>query len=134
MNANGQILVMVDDMFFAAKILGAANLAAREVRRVVSAPELEQALAENAVGLLIVDLNGRQFDGVRTVSYLKSRDEFRDIPVIGFLSHVQADLKRAAVGAGCDYVVPRSMFSTLLPRILAGDYSSLPSSAAADRS
>ena len=38
--------------------------------------------------------------------------------IIGFLSHLQGDLKLKAVEAGCDTVMPRSAFSQSLPSLL----------------
>jgi hypothetical protein len=38
--------------------------------------------------------------------------------IIGFLSHVQGDLKVKAQEAGCDMVLPRSAFSQNLPQLL----------------
>jgi hypothetical protein len=38
--------------------------------------------------------------------------------IIGFLSHLQGDLKMKAVEAGCDTVMPRSAFSQSLPSLL----------------
>ena len=40
------------------------------------------------------------------------------IRIIGFLSHIQGDLKAKAVEAGCDTVMPRSAFSQNLPNLL----------------
>jgi len=39
--------------------------------------------------------------------------------LLGFLSHVQVDLQRAAIAAGCDEVMPRSAFSANLNQILS---------------
>ena len=39
-------------------------------------------------------------------------------PIIGFLSHVQGDLKQKAHEVGCDMVLPRSAFSQNLPQLL----------------
>ena len=38
--------------------------------------------------------------------------------IIGFLSHVQGDLKQKAHEVGCDMVLPRSAFSQNLPQLL----------------
>jgi len=38
--------------------------------------------------------------------------------IVGFLSHLQGDLKLKAVEAGCDTVMPRSAFSQSLPNLL----------------
>ena len=40
--------------------------------------------------------------------------------IIGFLSHVQGDLKQKAHEVGCDMVLPRSAFSQNLPQLLRG--------------
>jgi hypothetical protein len=37
---------------------------------------------------------------------------------LGYLSHVQSELKKKAEETGCDVVMPRSAFSKNLPRIL----------------
>ena len=42
----------------------------------------------------------------------------RGTSVIGFLSHLQGDLKVKALEAGCDMVMPRSAFSQNLPNLL----------------
>ncbi|HXG65442.1 MAG TPA: hypothetical protein VNO70_10055, partial [Blastocatellia bacterium] len=60
------------------------------------------------------------------IEFCKAQPALRDVPIIGFLSHVQVDLKRQAEMAGCDYVIPRSLFSQALPQIVSGDLSSLP--------
>jgi hypothetical protein len=38
--------------------------------------------------------------------------------IVGFVSHVQGDLKVKALDAGCDAVMPRSAFSQNLPQLL----------------
>jgi hypothetical protein len=38
--------------------------------------------------------------------------------IVGFLSHLQNDLRIKAVEAGCDTVMPRSAFSQNLPNLL----------------
>jgi hypothetical protein len=40
------------------------------------------------------------------------------VSIIGFLSHLQGDLKAKAVEAGCDVVMPRAAFSQNLPNLL----------------
>jgi hypothetical protein len=42
----------------------------------------------------------------------------RGTSIIGFLSHVQGDLKQKAHEVGCDMVLPRSAFSQNLPQLL----------------
>ena len=125
MSDRGRIAILVDDMFFAAKIRAAAQNAARDVQSVRSLEQLEKML-DDPPSMVIVDLNSERLDGVGAIEILKSKPMMKGIPIIGFLSHVQVDLKQAAEAAGCDYVIPRSMFSMKLPDIAGGDLSSLP--------
>ena len=123
----GKIAILVDDMFFAAKIRAAAQNAGREVESVKSLEQLEK-LSQAPPSMILVDLNSERLDGIAAIKVLKSTPSLKGIPVVGFLSHVQVDLKEAAESAGCDYVIPRSMFSMKLPDIAGGDLSSLPKS------
>ena len=38
--------------------------------------------------------------------------------IVGFLNHLQGDLKLKGIEAGCDTVMPRSAFSQSLPNLL----------------
>ncbi len=125
MQSHKAIAMLVDDMFFAAKIRGAAQNAGTDVLAIKTLAEIESALGHNPPALLLLDLNSQKFDPLETIRLLKSHPALSAVPVIGFLSHVQLDLKRQAEAAGCDVVIPRSKCSQMLPQIVAGDLSSL---------
>jgi CheY-like chemotaxis protein len=116
----GKVMVAVDDMFFAAKILSAARQVGRDVERVTSRVEVEQAVEKGTPALLIIDLNSMRLEPIATIEYFKARSALASIPILGFLSHVQIELKRRAERAGCDLVLPRSAFSQRLAEILSG--------------
>ena len=124
MSSTERIGLIVDDMFFVSKIVGAANHAGRAVERIKSREALEQLTADPP-SLLIIDLNSDRLDPVSAIEFLKSRPELKSIPVVGFVSHVQVDLIRRAEAAGCDYVTPRSKFTQRLADVVSGDLSSL---------
>jgi hypothetical protein len=63
-------------------------------------------------------LNFEGIDPLKLISKLKSNAELKHISVIGFLSHVQGELKQKAHETGCDMVLARSAFSQNLPQIL----------------
>ena len=128
MQTNRAIAMLVDDMFFAAKIRGAAGSAGCEVRAVKALEQIEEEFASNPPALFLLDLNSQKFDPLSTIQFLKSHAVLNTIPIVGFLSHVQIDLKRQAEAAGCDFVIPRSKCSQLLPQLVAGDLSGLSSS------
>jgi CheY-like chemotaxis protein len=120
-----RVCVIVDDMFFAAKINSAASAAGRQVERVRSREQLEQETVANPPSLLIVDLNSERLDPLETIEYFKSQSALRAVPLVGFVSHVQTDLIRRAQAAGCDYVLPKSAFTQLLPEIVCGNFERL---------
>ena len=114
-----QVLALVDDLFFQAKIVETAKHVGVQLRTCNTPDAL---LAEIAKGdarprLVIVDLNARQ-NPLGAVEQMKATAA--DIPLLGFLSHVQTDLAEKARAAGCHDVMPRSKFTRDLATILAG--------------
>lgn len=81
----------------------------------------KDALEKAATGpaLIVIDLNFSAVDPVNLIAKLKSDTETKNINLLGFVSHVQADLKRKAQEAGCEMVLARSAFSQNLPQILS---------------
>lgn len=120
-----KVAVIVDDMFFAAKINGAAQAAGREVERIRSQEQLDSFKDSNAPSLLIVDLNSDRLDPFVAIERFKSTVELSAVPIVAFVSHVETELIRRAQAAGCDYVLPRSAFNQMLQQIVGGDFSLL---------
>ena len=118
------VAILVEDMFFGAKIRSAAEACGRKIERVKSREQLE-ALQAAPPSLIIIDLNSDRLDPIETIQYLKTRPDLKGVPIVSFVSHVQTDLIRSAQAAGCDYVLPRSAFTQLLVDIVAGNLSRL---------
>jgi CheY-like chemotaxis protein len=111
------VLAVVEDLFFTVKINEAGKHAGLPVTFVKSAVDaLERASAQPSV--IIVDLNCNTIDVLDLIRKLKADEATRKISLIGYVSHVQGDLKRNAQEAGCDMVLARSAFSQNLPQIL----------------
>ena len=119
-----RVTILVDDMFFGAKINSAASACGRQIERVKSLEQLN-ALASNPPSLVIVDLNCDRFNPLQVIQFFKSSSELNAVPIVAFVSHVQTDLIRQAQTAGCDYVLPRSAFTQMVVEIVAGDLSGL---------
>jgi CheY-like chemotaxis protein len=115
------IFAFVDELFFLAKIQETARKLNVKVDFVKSEQDvLDRLTGENGQSkpaLVIVDLNSNSIKPLTVVHKLKARFK-RETSIIGFVSHVQGDLKLKAIEAGCDMVVPRSAFSQNLPQIL----------------
>jgi CheY-like chemotaxis protein len=114
---NNKILAVLDDLFFTVKINEAAKRAGVPVEFVKSAKDaLDQAQAHPPV--IILDLNFARLDPLKLIEDLKSDPGLKGIRLIGYVSHVQAELIQKAREAGCDVVLARSAFSKDLLRIL----------------
>ena len=123
-NETARVAILVDDMFFTAKINGAAAECGRSIERIKSREQLE-ALIAKPPALVIVDLNSDRIDPFEAIRFFKSRAELSSSPIVSFVSHVQTDLIRAAQAAGCDFVLPRSAFTQMLVEIVSGDLDAL---------
>jgi DNA-binding NarL/FixJ family response regulator len=118
------VVILVDDMFFTAKIKAAAAECGRQVERIKTREQLE-GLAALPPSLVIIDLNSDRLDPLETIAFLKSRAELSAVPIVSFVSHVQTDLIRAAQAAGCDHVLPRSAFTQMINEVVAGNLAGL---------
>lgn len=119
---NRRVAVLVDDIFFAAKIRTTAEHLGIEVSFPRSTEALLEASKGNAPALVIVDLHLQRDDPFLVAGKLKADDELRATPLVGFFSHVQVELQTRAVAAGFDRVLPRSAFTKRLPEILQGQF------------
>ncbi len=114
---NKKVLAVLSDLFFSVKINDAAKRAGLLVEFVKDHDEV-LAKAKSHPTLIIFDLNFESVDPLGIIAKLKSNAELKNISVIGYLSHVQGELKQKAHETGCDMVLARSAFSQNLPQIL----------------
>jgi len=116
-----RVLGAVEDLLFKSKISETSSQLGIEAAFPRSPKKLLDALRESPPDLLVLDLNSARFEPLTLLREVESDETTRDIPTVGFLSHVQKDLAVAAREAGCDRIVARSAFTRDLPKILAGD-------------
>ncbi len=106
------LLAVMDDLFFMVKVQDGAKRAGMALRVV----KTEADAVASTAGLVVVDLNCKAVDPLRLVAALKAEGSTRR--VIGYVSHVQTELRQQALDAGYDAVYPRSAFSSKLVEIL----------------
>jgi len=116
-NPRKKIVAVLTDLMFTVKIQQAAKRAGLDV---VFAKSAEEALFQARLNpaAIILDLNATSLDALELIAALKADPGTSQLDLIGYVSHVQADLKQAAQDKGCDTVVARSAFSQNLPTIL----------------
>jgi PleD family two-component response regulator len=118
-----KILAVLSDLMFTVKIKEAAKRVGLETIFVRSQQDaLLQAKQQPAV--IILDLNHAEAGPLDTIAKLKTNAETSGISLLGYVSHVDVALKKAAQEKGCDQVIARSAFSQNMPAIL-GRYAQL---------
>jgi len=120
-DAPTKILCFIDDLFFQAKINETSKKLGVKVEflkgdkdsvaRITDAPE------EQWPTLVVFDLNNLNAKPLTLIPKFKAKFK-KATSIVGFLNHLQGDLKMKAVEAGCDTVMPRSAFSQSLPNLL----------------
>lgn len=118
--ATSRIFAFIEDLFFMAKIQETARKLNVRVEFVKTDQDLTDKLQQNGEekpSLIIFDLNNNSVKPLALIPKLKSKLK-KGTSIIGFLSHVQGDLKQKAHEVGCDMVLPRSAFSQNLPQLL----------------
>ena len=121
-NVPARIFCFIEDLFFLAKIneiskkLGVKVQFVKEIE-----PILERAGDEvpedQRPALVVFDLNNANIKPLTLISKLRAKLK-KSTSIIGFVQHVQGDLKIKAQEAGCDMVMPRSAFSSNLANLL----------------
>ena len=111
------IAVLVDDLFFLAKIQETAKALGAKVLS-LNAQSSPAVVAEAHPRAVIIDLNLRSASPLDSIRALKGDPANSPIPIVAFASHVQGQLIADARAAGCDSVLARSAFTRQLPQLL----------------
>jgi hypothetical protein len=120
-DAPTRIYCFIEDLFFLAKIQETARKLGVKVEfvkgdkdsvaRLTDLPDAERPT------LLVFDLNNLNAKPMTLIPKFKAKLK-KATSIIGFLNHLQGELKAKALEAGCDTVMPRSAFSQSLPNLL----------------
>jgi hypothetical protein len=120
-NAPTRIAFFIEDLFLIAKIQETARKLGVKVAFIKNdkdaIAQLTGSVEEERPGLIVFDLNNANAKPLTLIPKLKTKFK-RSTSIIGFLSHIQGDLKAKAMDAGCDTVMPRAAFSQNLPNLL----------------
>lgn len=120
-DAQTRIFFFIDDLFITAKINETARKLGVKVGFIKNEKDvIAELLALEEVsrpGLIVFDLNNAGAKPLTLIPKLKAKFK-RSTSIVGFLSHLQGDLKAKATEVGCDTVMPRAAFSQNLPNLL----------------
>jgi hypothetical protein len=118
--AQTHIYFFIEELFFQAKIQETAKKLGVKVAFLKNDKDVLAELTdgeENKPALIVFDLNNANAKPLTLIPKLKAKLK-KSASIVGFLSHLQGDLKAKAVEAGCDVVMPRAAFSQNLPNLL----------------
>jgi hypothetical protein len=100
-----RVVVFVPDLLFGSHVAGAVQAAGHEPVLASDVDAIRRELP--GAGLLIVDLTSDAPQRIEAVAGIGDTE----VPSLAFYSHVEADVRAKAEGAGFDLIVPRSRMS-----------------------
>ena len=114
-----RIFAFVEDLFFVTKMNETARKLNVRLEFIKTMDELLEKTnnGEEKPSLIVVDLNNANLRPLTVIPKLRAQFK-KGTSILGFVPHVQGDLKVKAQEAGCDTVMPRSAFSANLPQII----------------
>jgi CheY-like chemotaxis protein len=115
------VIAVIDDMFLASKVRATAKALGMLAVFPRSLDALRLSINDSVPDIIVVDLQHAKLDPIALGTELKANDKLAGIPVVGFFSHVEAELHRKALQAGYDEVMPRSVFFRELANVLSGE-------------
>jgi len=110
------LVACLDDLFFRSKI----ETTARHLNiplRFTEAKDLAKTCRDGKTAAVLLDLSANG-NPLEVVTELRKYPVTQDLPIIGFLSHVDRDLAQRAESSGVTRVMPRSEFSESLPDLM----------------
>jgi hypothetical protein len=120
-DAPTRIFFFIEDLFFNAKITETARKLGVKVAFIKNDPDVLAGITDgeeaDRPGLIVFDLNNANAKPLTLIPKLKAKLK-KSTSIVGFLSHLQNELRLKAIEAGCDTVMPRSAFSQNLPNLL----------------
>lgn len=114
------VLALIEDLFFRAKVEGAAAAAGLECLVLPDGDSFQAALAEVSPLLVVVDLAHSSGDGAGLVQRLKTNPATRGVPLAAFGPHTLEGPLAAARAAGAEHVWTRGELHRNLGPLLAG--------------
>jgi DNA-binding NtrC family response regulator len=111
----GVVVVLADDLIWAARLEDVVSQAGGAPRRARRVADLEAILAsQEAAACVVVDLTARAYDGLAAIRAAKGAGA----RVVGVGQHDDVDLRRAAIEAGAERVFTYRAIFEDGPRLL----------------
>jgi hypothetical protein len=113
-----RVVAFIPDLLFGSQVQGGLRAAGHEVELVGEEEGVSGALA--GADVLVVDLTDDAESRAGLVEALVLDGGLGGVRTLAFYSHVEADTRALAEGAGFSVVVPRSRMAREGPNLIAG--------------
>ena len=100
--------MVCENLLWTSKIAKVAENLGASVSFAKSGRELRLIAASKEPALVIIDLDFTACKPIQLLKTIKTQKRFKGIPTLGFFAHVEEDLKKTAINAGCRIVVSRA--------------------------
>lgn len=101
-----RVVAFIPDLLFGSQVQGGLRAAGYEVELVADREGIRGALV--GADVLVVDLTSEPAGRIGLVDAVIGESDLKAMPTLAFYSHVEADTRALAEGAGFSVVVPRS--------------------------
>ncbi len=109
-----KVLLVDADLLAKARVLNAAAVVRAEI---ADAESSSGDVFANGYDLVIVDLDRGRAGALSRLADARAAGRLDGVRIVGYLSHVDEELRAAAEAAGCE-AMPRGRFFKSLPRLL----------------
>jgi CheY-like chemotaxis protein len=113
-----KVLLVVDDLFFEAKIGEVLRTLGVPAAVAKSEDALGRLLAEGETPLAFVDVGARRLSGRRAIEEIRRAAPPTGTRIVAFVSHVRPEQAQAARALGADDVLARSALVAALPDLV----------------
>jgi CheY-like chemotaxis protein len=113
-----RVAALIPDLLFGSKVQSALEGAGHEVDLITGALEAWDEVG--GIDLLVIDLTSPDVDGIELFESLATGGELHGVRSLGFFAHVEPEVRKRALQAGFDLVVPRSRMAREGADLVAG--------------
>jgi CheY-like chemotaxis protein len=113
-----RVAALIPDLLFGSKVQSALEGAGHEVDLITGALEAWDEIG--GIDVLVVDLTSPDVDGIELFESLATGGELHEVRSLGFFAHVEPEVRKRALHAGFDLVVPRSRMAREGAELVAG--------------
>lgn len=113
-----RVLLVDDNLLSSTRLVSALREQRDEVETASTLEAGMEAASRSRADILLVNLTSAAFDASTLIRTIRQDPQLRSLRIWGFCGHRDVTRRRAALAAGCDWVVANSQVMADLPALL----------------